>query len=174
MTTDIIKKLIHKYKISLCKLLFPSVIRNYQQIEYVSECRLKYLRHLIDLCYLYESRNEIFYKKFRESIKLNEIKKNCIINFMYTPEQIAEYIIHLSVLSGNTNINYDPTEIDKINLIRHISDRLSPQEMEIISLLAHGFTAKELNVIFGLKHHQSINVKIHRIRKKCFGKQYKT
>ena len=131
------------------------------------------MRRLIYFSYLHESRKEIFYRKFRESVTLKELKKSQIINFTSTPEEIAEYITHYDALSGKTNLDYNPAEIDKEELIRHISERLSPQEMEMISLLAHGFTISELNVIFEMKHHQSIHVKIHRIRKKCMGKHYK-
>ena len=43
----------------------------------------------IHLYYLYESKKEIFYRKFRESITIEELKKNSIVNFTYVPEQIA-------------------------------------------------------------------------------------
>ena len=162
-----------KLKWELCRLLFPSFVKKYQLAEHISTGRLRYLRHLIDLYYLHESRNEIFCRKFRESITLKELKKSHIVNFTYSPKQIAEYIISLDALSGNMNVSYNPAEIDMHDLIRNISERLSPEEMEVISLLADGFTLQELNVILGMKHNQSISVKIHRIRKKCLGKHYR-
>ena len=165
------EKFIEKFKKTLCGLLFPSFTKDYEITKHISECRLKHLKRLIDLCYLYESKKDIFYRKFRESITLDELKKNYIVDFTYTPEQIAKYILHDNILSGNANIDYNPAEINKKNLVRHISTSLSAKEMEMLSLMAYGFNSKELNVVFGMKHHMSMSVKIHRIRKKCVGKE---
>lgn len=164
------EKFIEKLKKMLCGLLFPSFVKEYQQSKHISECRLNHLKYLIHLCYLHESKKEIFYRKFKESITIEELKKNYIVNFAYTPEQIANYILYNNILSGNANIDYDPAETSRKLLIERISGSLSDKEMEMLSLLASGFTPKELNVVFGMKHHMSISVKIHRIRKKCMGK----
>ena len=166
------EKFTRKLRWILCKLLFPSIVKEYLLVERISASRLKHLQHLINLCYLHESKKDVFYKKFRESVTFEELKKH-VINFIPTPEQIAEYIMYHEVLSDSTNIDYNPLEIGKEELVKYISQNLSPTEMETISLLAHGFSKKELNVIMGMKHQASINVKIHRIRKKCMGKYYK-
>ena len=161
---------IEKLKKMLCGLLFPSFTKDYQVIKQESESRLNHLKYLIQLCYLHESKKEIFYRKFKESISLEELKKIYIISFTYAPERIANYILYDNILSGNANIDYNPAEINKKILIERISTSFSEKEMEMLSLLAYGFNSKELNVIFGMKHHMSMSVKIHRIRKKCMGK----
>ena len=154
-------KIIHKLKRKLCGLLFPSFVKKYQLIEYISANRLRHLRRFIDLYYMHGTRNEIFNKKFNESITLNNLKNSNIIDFAYSPEQIAEYIIDHNALSGNMNINYNPAKICKKDLIRHIAEEMSPRDKEIISLLAHGFTPQELHVILEMKHHNSINLTLH-------------
>ena len=164
------ERFIEKLKKMLCSLLFPSFMKDYQRVKHISECRLNHLKFLMHSGYLYESKKEIFYRKFRESVTLEELKRNSIIDFTYSPEQIADYILHGNVLSGNANIDYNPAEISRKILVERISGSLSGKEMEMLSFLASGFTLKELNVIFGMKHHMSISVKIHRIRKKCMGK----
>ena len=165
------EKLTRKLKIVLCRLLFPSVMSHYKVVEQISESRLKYLRYLIYLCYLYESRKAKFYDKFRESITLEGLRENNIVNFTCAPDHIAKYITDHNALSSNANVDYNPAKIEEEELIRRISDALSPEDRAIICLLAHGFTSQELSVIFKMKHYQSINVKIHRIRKKVCGKK---
>lgn len=154
----------------LCRLLFPSFFKDYKQTKRISENRLNHLRYLIHSSYLYETKKEIFFRKFRESVTLDKLKENGLIHFSCLPAQIADYILHDNILSDRANINYNPAKIDKKELVKHISASLSTKDMEILSLIASGFDAKELHVVLDMKHQMSISVKIHRIRKKCMGK----
>lgn len=97
------------------------------------------MRKLIDLSYRYSGNKELFYKKFTEVIHIDELKRLQIIETG-------------AIETGHKNI-----------------DKLNPQEREMYSLMCHGFSAQEINVIC---KHKSINltyVKKYRIRKKLKG-----
>ena len=153
----------------LFQLLFPSFKKDYQSLECIAENRLNRLKHLIYLSYLYESRKDIFFRKFRESVRLEELKKKSIVTFTYDPKQIADFILQKNLLADKANISYDPTKISKNILTKHIDDFLSAKDREILTLMACGFLEKELHVILEMKNPASIHVKLHRIRKKCLG-----
>ncbi len=153
----------------LLQFLFPSFKKTHQSLERIAQNRLNHLKYLIYLSYLYESRKDIFFRKFRESVRLEELKKKSIVTFTYDPEQIADFILQKNLLADKANISYDPTKISKKILSKHIDNFLSAKDREILTLMACGFLEKELHVILEMKNPASIHVKLHRIRKKCLG-----
>ena len=78
----------------LLQFLFPSFKKTHQSLERIAQNRLNHLKYLIYLSYLYESRKDIFFRKFRESVRLEELKKKSIVTFTYDPEQIADFILN--------------------------------------------------------------------------------
>lgn len=110
--------------------------------------RLLLLRRLIDHSYTYKYDKALFYKKFCEEINIDKLKKHHLLN---TGEIIR-----------TQNITGTPLRARKL-------DKLSQDDYEFICLLNEGFTSRELSMIFGLSHPQSIYVKRHRIRTRLSG-----
>lgn len=122
--------------------------REFERREKLQSKRLLLLRRLIDYSYTYKYDKDLFYKKFCEEINIDKLKKYNLIN-------LGEIIKEQDLLEK-------PIKQKKI-------EKLSQDDYEFMCLLNEGFTSRELSVIFGLSHPQSIYVKRHRIRARLNG-----
>lgn len=122
--------------------------REFERREKLQSKRLLLLRRLIDYSYTYKYDKDLFYKKFCEEINIDKLKKYNLIN--------------LGEIIKEQDLSEKPIKQKKI-------EKLSQDDYEFMCLLNEGFTSRELSVIFGLSHPQSIYVKRHRIRTRLNG-----
>lgn len=122
--------------------------QEFERREKLQSKRLLLLRRLIDYSYTYKYDKDLFYRKFCEEINIDKLKKYNLIN--------------LGEIIKEQDLVEKPIKQKKI-------EKLSQDDYEFMCLLNEGFTSRELSVIFGLSHPQSIYVKRHRIRTRLNG-----
>lgn len=111
--------------------------------ENMADRRLHLLRYLIDLSYTYKSDKDLFYKKFVETININELMKYWRIIDMSVPEELMR------------------------NTSQAIEEScLRSKDIDLFRLLEAGFTPRELSIIYDLNNTHSIYVKCCRLRAK--------
>lgn len=116
-------------------------IRARHRKAHLAEQRIRLLRRLLELAYVYGYDPALFLKRFREEMHINHLE--CC------------------------DVLYDEADRRQFDAMRSGRLPITEKDMAMCILLEKGFTAQEISVIYGTRDCNSIYVRHSRIRKKC-------
>lgn len=124
-------------------LVILVTVKLIQQSSLKAEClaykRLEFIRKIAELAYMYGYNTDVFYRRICETMHLEELKKNSVMDFNF--------------------------EMGKHRFLKRMDD-LSMDDAEFYCLIKSGFTTRELSIILGHRNPKSIYVKKCRLMKK--------